>query len=412
MIHGKISFLTILGILTLCTFAFGQGAAFRGMGAVNESMGGAATACPLDAAGVSMWNPAAMMGLQNSEISVNFGLALANSELTSTLPDGLGGQTSESETGAVPIPSVAIVKRDQCSRWATGFSFGAVGGSRTNYSSAAITENPILSNSQYGYGNLNSNIQVLQLAPNVAYAVTDKLSLSAGLTVNMAEMNCDPLFLVEGYAQPSDALVGSGGRWIWGAGFQLGAYYDTMMGWKFGLCYKSQGWMEDFRMKCTEADGSHSIHKVSLDYPAILSLGMSYDAIPTWVFAADFRYFWYEDAEYDKLGWENIFSIHLGVQKQLTDRFSVRAGYTYNENPIQESFARENIACPLLPSHAVFCGFSHQLFENMKVSLTYGHIFEESVTGPYFGSKNAAYGGTVTTSARADIVTAGVSMNF
>ncbi|MDD4033102.1 MAG: hypothetical protein PHS48_07655, partial [Bacteroidales bacterium] len=37
-----------------------QGILLRGMGAVNESMGGAAVAAPLDATGAIYWNPASI----------------------------------------------------------------------------------------------------------------------------------------------------------------------------------------------------------------------------------------------------------------------------------------------------------------------------------------------------------------
>ncbi|MBI3861107.1 MAG: hypothetical protein HY290_04345 [Planctomycetia bacterium] len=56
------------------TTAFGQiGAILSGIGPVNRSMGGAATAAPLDTLGAFQWNPATITALPNS---ADFGLEL------------------------------------------------------------------------------------------------------------------------------------------------------------------------------------------------------------------------------------------------------------------------------------------------------------------------------------------------
>ena len=178
-----------------------------------------------------------MMGLYRSEVSLGLGLCLPDTTISSTLPNGVGGGETSSETGAIPIPSVALVKRDPCSRVAFGISFGAVGGARTNYPASSIgsnglPDNPILSTQnlggmQYGYGNLNSCIELLQVAPSVAFSITDRLSVAFGPTISMGDLSCDPLFIVEGASDPSNTIYGAGSRWMWGAGFQAGCLLYT-----------------------------------------------------------------------------------------------------------------------------------------------------------------------------------------
>lgn len=420
-VKNIVTCMVLLFILFFSSAVWSQGVVFRGMGAVNESMAGASTACPIDAAGALYWNPATMSGLLNSEVSVNFGLVLPSMSISSQLPDfmgGYGGGSMDGEAGAVPAPSIAIVKKLDDSRWSWGLNLGVIGGAKANYGGASLTDNPILSSAsapvlgKVGYGNISSDIQILQMAPSLAYQVTDKLSIGFGPTITMAYLNCSPLYVIDGYSHPNDAVKGAGSRWAWGGGFQVGVYYDTMTGWRFGASYKSQNWMEDFRLKVVDNEGNPQVLKLDLDYPAILSFGTSYAGWEKWLFAFDMRYFFFEEAKYAPLGWENGFSFSFGVQRIVTEKLSLRAGYCYNQNPIREMATRENIASPLMPGHALFTGFSYRLYENMLIHLTYGHVFEATSQGPYFGESMAGLGGYVRSEVSANLLTAGVSMAF
>ncbi len=387
--------LSTLLLLASTTSVRAQGVAFRGAGAVNESMGGAATACPLSATGALYWNPATMNAFHGTTVDIDLGIALPESSISSSYPQ-LGSGTTESDSGAVPIPNVAIIRHFDDSRWAFGFSFGAVGGARTNY--PTDNTNPILS--QYGYENLNSSIQILQIAANLSYAITEKFSVSFGPTLTMGEVSCDPLYITN----PSTPERGVGNRYVFGGGFQIGFYYDTQMGWSFGGSYKSKGWIEDIEFQTKSEEQS-----LDLDYPAILSFGACWYGWDKWTFAWDARYFFYEDAGFDSLGWSNMWAFSFGVQRVLSDRISVRAGYSFNENQLDSAFTRANIAVPLIPQHALFLGTSLRLDCRTTLHLTYGHVFKATSSG-YYAPNNSV--GDVTISAEADEVVAGISFNF
>lgn len=409
--------LIFTGAVLMAASVTAQGIVFRGAGAVNESMGGASTACPLSAMGAMYWNPATMSGFYGTTVDVDLGLALPRTTIGSQLPDALGGYgggSSHSESGAVPLPNVAILRREEGSPWMFGFSFGAAGGAKTNYSPSTITENPILSDAtlpngmQVGYGSVNSTVQILQMTANVGYAFTDKLSFAIGPSMMMADLNCDPLYIVDGHGSPNLAERGTGNRYSFGGGFQTGLYYDTLAGWRFGVSYKSQQWIEPVRFKSPNG----GIEKLNLDFPPILSLGACWYGWDKWVFAWDVRYFFFESAGYDKMGWRNAVSFNMGVQRQLTDRLSLRAGYSVNENQLDQSFSRGNIGVPLIPQHALFLGSSFRIDEHMTFNLTYGHIFKATSNGCYLGKGYEQLGGYVTNTAEADEVVAGVSFNF
>ena len=74
-------------ILKLCVLLFSSAAiaqaghVFQGVGAVNMSMGGAATAQPLDISGSLYWNPATISNFNDNILKLDVGLFFS-SDLT------------------------------------------------------------------------------------------------------------------------------------------------------------------------------------------------------------------------------------------------------------------------------------------------------------------------------------------
>src|SRR3954469_7812078 len=68
------------------------GIALSGVGPINRSMGGAATAAPIDSGGALFWNPATIGALpQGNEIAFGIGLLIPRTTLTSRVPAGAFG---------------------------------------------------------------------------------------------------------------------------------------------------------------------------------------------------------------------------------------------------------------------------------------------------------------------------------
>ena len=65
--------------------AWGQGIALDGAGPINRSMGGAATAAPIDATGGLLWNPASLTGLPTSEIAFGMEMLLPSERISSSI---------------------------------------------------------------------------------------------------------------------------------------------------------------------------------------------------------------------------------------------------------------------------------------------------------------------------------------
>jgi len=432
----RLSWLGITAVAVLASTSSAsaqQGLILSGVGPINRSMGGASTAAPIDSAGALYWNPASIVGLERSEMEFGVELLHANNNLSSFIeagslgpgfpPVNLGGDT-ESHAGWFAIPTFGFVYRPEGSCLTYGLGIYGVAGFGTNY--RQDNSNPILNApppNGIGLGSLFSQYQVLQVAPTVAYQVTDHLSIGLAPTFDLAELSVDPAFFATPNADGSLPST-THQRTNWGIGCQLGVYYTTDCCWNFGATIKSPQWFNDYRWNATDEVGGHRQVSFDLDLPMIISLGSSYTGMECWVFAADFRYYDYRNtdgfrtAEFDGngavtgLGWDSIFCVALGAQYQWSENVSFRIGYVFNENPIDDGNTSFNVVSPLTIQHTLSVGASYDITDDCVLSLAYLHGFENSIEGPIVTAAGAIPGSSVKSTTYVDTLMFGLTVKF
>ncbi len=415
----------VLGAQTLP--AAGQGIALRGVGPINESMGGVAVGCPIDASGAIHWNPASISGLPCSEMAFGIGLLLPTTELSSRIasPIALSG-SDDGEPGVSAVPTMAMVHKVADTPWTFGLGVLGVGGSDVNYPASVLggTNNPILFPQPHGLGRLSASVNVVQIDPTVSYQLTDRLSIGFAPTVTLADIQASPLFLGP-QNQDGTYPEGIGTRYAWGGGFQVGLYYTPVADWHFGASLKSPQWMEPFRFQTQDSLGRPQVETFHLDYPLIVSVGGSYTGFENWVLGCDVRYFNYAgtagfaaggfapDGALIGLDWKDVYSLAVGVQRQLSERFILRMGYCYNDNPITSEASQFNVASPLIIQHTVHVGASYVFADNWLFSMAYVHGFENEVSGPMQPAGSPPIPNTaVASKVSADTLSAGFSKRF
>jgi long-chain fatty acid transport protein len=398
-----------------------QGVILTGVGPVNRAMAGASTAAPIDAAGALRWNIASMSGMASSEVTFGAELLLPSEALSSSIPGiGMSG-TVHGEPGATLIPEVALVHRPDNSRWTYGLGMFGIAGFKANY--PASVASPISAAQPTGLGVIAAELEVFEIAPAISYALTPKLSIGFAPSLAIARLSANPLF----FAAPDGTGAfppGYGGRYHYGGGVQLGLYYITDRCWRFGASIKSPLWFEDFRFHTQDAVGAIRTERLDIDLPMIVSLGTSYAGIDRLLWALDVRYFDYKntngfrDTGFDPatlavrgLGWSNTFSISNGLQYQCTDALTVRAGYTFQRNPISSANTFYNVASPLILEHLLSLGGSCQLADNLMFNIVYVHAFNARNTGPIYGLPGGLTG-TVTSEISADALGAGFTLKY
>lgn len=400
------------------------GPLLSGTGPINRSMGGAATAAPLSASGALLWNPASLSGLQRSEIDVGAELLIPQTSISSSLGPFSG--TTDNQDSVFAMPTIALSYRPEQSSFTFGLGMFAVAGFGLDYpgSAPAPGGNPILfPQSLGGLGPVFSHYQVLQIVPALVYDVSENLSVSVSPLLDIGMAQLDPAV----FADPNgDGTYppGTHSRTAWGGGFSFGTFYKAG-NWNFGSSYKSRQWFQSYEFNTTDELGFPRSATLSLDLPAIISVGTSYKGFDRWLLAADLRYLNFSNTgafgdsgfttppgSLNGIGLDSIFAVALGAQYRMTDALALRAGYSWNENPISNSQTSANAASPLIIQNTLSAGASYQLTDSFLVSMAYMHCFENSITGSIVTAGGPIAGSSVTSTAAADSLLIGATVKF
>jgi len=420
----------LAGLLTATQSAHAQGIFLTGTGPINQSMGGAAVAAPLDSAGALNWNPATISGLRRSEMAMALGVVIPQASLSSSIL-GVGAGTTDSAQGVSPVPTMSFVLKNPDSIFTWGLGVYGIGGFSSNYPSSAFGPgaNPILTPQPpfgVGVGRVYSMAQIYQIAPTVSVALTENLSFGFAPTIDLANAQVDPLVLAPPTTTTGTPYYGpgTGSKYSWGGGFQLGVYYIINPSWRVGASYKSTQWFEPLQYQSNDAIGNPVFGRVNVDLPSITSIGASYNGIERLLWAVDVRYFDYANTNGFKqsgflpngavagLGWRSVVGVSNGVQYSLTDRFDLRAGYTYIDCPIPSSQEQANIATSLIMRNFLSLGASYRIRRNVMANVAYTHGFTTSLTGPYVTPSGVVPDASVTSRVTVDWIQAGLTVQF
>jgi len=408
-----------------------QGIFLTGIGPTNQSMGGAAVAAPLDSAGALHWNPATLSGLQRSEMAVALGVVLPSTSLASDA-FGLSGSTT-GHSGPTPVPTMSFVVKNRFSPWTWGVGVYGIGGFSSNFPASSLanpgTANPILTPQPpngVGVGRVFSRAEIYQLAPAVSYALSDKLSIGVSPTIDLASVQADPLFLAPPNIVGGVSTYGPGdaSSFVWGGGFQVGAYYILNPNWRLGASFKSIQWFERVHFNSNDQNGNPVFASRQFNLPSVTSIGASYTGFERWLWAVDVRYFDYDnaagfnesgyrpDGSVAGLGWQSVVGVSNGLQYSLTDRLDLRVGYTFVDNPIESSQEQFNVGTALIMEHILSVGASYRFRQCVVANVAYTHGFQSSLSGPYVTPAGPIAGTNITSTTSVDWITAGFTVQF
>jgi long-chain fatty acid transport protein len=418
--------------------AFAQfGLNFSGVGPVNRSMGGVATATPIDSLGAIHWNPATIAALPSSEMSFGVDGVLPVVDITSSLGPFAGGDDSDGGWFAAPL--FGVVQQVDDSEWTYGLGIMTVAGFGQNFpaSSATGTTNPVLfpgdglaeNGGIPGFGNIFAEAAFIEIAPVLALQVTENLSIGFGPTVTIGRVQASPF----AFAPPDNANAigfptfpdGTNARYHWGGGFQMGAYLETDQCVNFGVSYKSPQWFENFTANSTDEIGRTRNLNFSLDLPQIVSFGASYTGMQNVLLGVDVRHIGWSHADLfgdpasfsngalRGLGWDSTWNVSVGGQYLLSERLTVRAGYAYGPSPIDGNpESGLNVGTPLILEHILSAGTSVRISDALSMHVAYTYAIENELNGPIQGPAGPVGGSTLSQQVSAHFLTAGFTAAF
>lgn len=381
-------FLT-LSLIALPVLVFANGFQINEQGAKSLGMGGAFVA-QADNPDAVYFNPAGITQLEGAQIS----LGVSPISPSATFESNSTGSSTDAKERTFYIPNFyATLKATD--RVSAGFGIFA------NYGLA--TEWPHNWEGRYITGGTKAEIVTLTLNPNIAFKVTDKLSLAVGIDIQNLDITLENKVIMLPINGSVLLLNSDGDSKLtaddWAYGYNLALHYSITKNWKAGISYRSKikHEIKDGTAKLSLPAGeiigqgpvpAMKIEKTGsadLTLPDILYIGTSYK-LGKFTFELDGQ--WTGWSSYDELkvefedgsqqvkpkDWNDVWAIRFGAQYQVNDMLALRAGIIRDYSPIPDETLD-----PLVPSgdrwlYAVGFGLN---FNKITLDFAYNYLDDE-----------------------------------
>ena len=369
--------LLVVGALFLGFSAFGSGFALYQPSVISHAMGGALVGKAMDAS-ANFNNPATLTDLTNIWVTVGFVTEHPRASLR-VAKDGRGlGNDENVDAGLFWLPHFQMVVPLP---W--GFTFGLCGdaeyGLGTEYDNDAPTS----------WSAIDTTVQGYVLNPNLAYKITDKWSIGAGIR-----------WLYFDFEQSKNLGVMSyhlyGNNRCESIGWQVGTKYDILDNLSVGLVYKSPINVNvrgdtDAHATVPAAAGTARMMTGGADaemtLPQSVTAGINWDVTRTWHLG--FATSWSQWSEFDTLmfnvkpqknpvylDWNDTWRASVGSAWDFAEDWTWMISYTFD---MDCCLNKDQSSTMLPPAHRniLATGFVWNVWRNLDLALSYSCIFTD-----------------------------------
>lgn len=386
----------------------------------NYHAGRAASA---EDASISFYNPAGLVRIHNQQIVGALDPILTNFSFRGTVQDGvtpltMGPQTANVQGGGfnvVPSLHYATPFND---RWAFGISIVSPFGLKTDYGTATSAR----------YVATLTSLQVVDLAPSLAFAVNDKFSLGAGFDVEHVRGEFDLLggnpYLNQIYRTNVDTSSTNVGT-SYGYGYHLGMMFQFNEQTRVGLSYQSKitqhlkgsskflgPLANDGRVFLSSYQVSEQL-KANTTFPATTTLSLFRTVNPTWDLMGTVAYTQWNVFNQLVLqnvsaiqnavsstsvnvvipeNYHNTFNFSIGTNYHANEQWLFRAGVGYDQSPTTNTY--RNLQLPDSNRIAVGLGSHYQANKTLGFDVSWTHLFAQNTS---INNRVQAVGDQVTT---------------
>jgi long-chain fatty acid transport protein len=361
----KIAGLFAAALLAAASPAFAtNGMRMIGFGPVQNSMGGAGVAAPLDAATV-ISNPAGLSALQRrADLAGTF----FNPSVKYASDAGSGNSVSSDRSPSY-IPTLGVVA-PMSDALHVGIAAFGVSGMGVDYG-----------RDLFGSTTMTSYMN-MRVAPAASYQLAK--GVSVGLAANLM------------YAQMKYAVGDAMGilprdtQGSFGYGATVGLQYAPVDMVTLGVAYESKSFFQDFEWNLPTGKD-----KLDFDQPQVATVGAAMRPLPGLLVAADVEWInWSDtngkgqpkfktagaDAMPWNLNWDDQIVLKLGGEYAATPALKVRAGYNYGKMPLDKSRVFENVAFPAIAEHHITAGAGYSLGA-LTVNVAAMYVPEAKISG-------------------------------
>lgn len=396
----KLLSLTLMALAGSSMFAGGYRVAIQGQKQLAMGHTGVAV---VNSAEVAFFNPAGMAYLDKKfNVSVGANALFANVKFQNSQYNW----TAESKNVGTPFSVYATYKLTD---WLTaGLAVYTPYGSAVDWDSG--WEGSHLVN--------NIDLQAIFVQPTVSIRVGDHFSIGGGpiYANGSVEFNRN-LQYQGGVLQNSNVTIDGSG--ISALGYNIGMMVNPTDKIRLGLNYRSEIMMEARGGDATYSDVPDYAQALlqdtqfdaDLPLPAEVTAGLSVQVTDKWLLAFDYNYTMWSvykslDIQFangssssNPRNYKNSSTYRVGTQYKANDKFTFRAGYYFDESPVQDGyFAPET---PRNDSNAFTGGLTYQLNEKFGIDVSFLYIHFDEIdnsynhsTDPISQQPNPDFGGT------------------
>ena len=396
--HIRVNVSGVVAAGALCLGVAAQGAGFALMEhsspGIGRSYAGSTAGADLESS--VYYNPAGIAGAEGASVVVGSHLLMTSVDFdgsSSYLTRGglpvAGGDGGEAGVNTL-IPNVYAVM-PVADGVAIGLGLFVPFGLAVEYNEGWVGR----------YHALESSLETININPTVAWQVTDKLSIGAGLSAQYAEATLSSALdfsaIVGG---PTGFLDGEGemNGDDWGYGFDLGLIYAITAGSRVGLSYRSaiEHTLEGRATFSVPVPASgiqalgvfvDTTGTADVELPASASLGYIQELGETFALMVDIS--WTEWSSFDELrieydslqpdsvtdeSWEDSWRVTVGGEYYAGTDWTLRGGVAFDESPVPDVAHRT----PRIPDSDriwITTGLGYQASENVAVDFGYAHVF-------------------------------------
>lgn len=365
----------IAGLLYMgASVALGSGFALYEGSARGNALGGALTARDPDPSAI-YYNPAAITDLEGANLEV--GATVIRPTVTVETLTPSGAVSTESERNHWIPPHAYGVYQFNDRVWG---GFGVY--SRFGLGSEFDSDWP------GRFNNYKANIRTLTFNPNVALKLDDRFSLAAGVSAMWFDLDLRRKLSILG-SELDFKMTGDS----WGYGYNVGARYKLSDRVALGVAYQSTVMQEvegdvDIGLGNSSASGDiklpdmlfmgiavKPVDKVSVEVGAVYTRWSTYDELlvniddPTLLGRTKLR---------SVKKWDNVWRYQAGVEYELINDLTLRAGYIYDQTPDPDATA--DYLVPANDRHlgSIGMGYNWRSWQ-FDVSYTYLYIMDRDV---------------------------------
>ena len=358
-------------------------------GARGNALGGAMVARDGDPSAVA-YNPASITDLPGSQIQVGF-TAVAPSATMDVHQAGL--DSMDFADNVWPLPTFYYTRQLSDNYWFGMGMFSRVG-LGTDY------DDPDTWAGRYNCS--YAAIKSVSFTPNLAMRFSDAFSLAVGVDLTYLDFGYNTTIDFTGARNPAtrntDILqeISADG---WGYGMSLAARYRPYDWLSFGALWRSEIQLSvdgdvDFTrkgnfspsmvgLKDTGVSGTEPVpesvtlgvmvkpvDRLSLEFDAVWTRWSSYKTL---VIKYDDPLFGVLDEARATKNWSNTWRFQFGAEYALTDTLDLRAGYVYDQSPVNDEY--EDYAVPCTDRQIVTLGAGWTFLDDWTVDVSYGYLW-------------------------------------